>query len=257
MHYEVLGRREAGVPTVLLSSGLGGLGSFWRPQLAALVARFRVIVYDQRGTGKSVAELPSDYSIAAMADDVLEIADRVGIAQMHFIGHALGGLVGMQVALQSPQLIRRMIVINGWARADSHTARCFAVRKDLLRDSGVAAYVRAQPIFLYPAPWLSANAQSITDEEQHAIAHFPGTANTLARIGALLKFDLSERLATMQVPTLVIAARDDVLVPYTCSEQLAVLLPASRLQLLDSGGHGFTVTDAAGFNRAAIDFLQD
>lgn len=257
MHYEVLGRQEADAPTVLLSSGLGGLGSFWQPQLAVLTAGFRVVIYDQRGTGRSVAELPSDYSIVAMADDVLEIVDRIGITQMHFIGHALGGLIGMQIALQRPQLIQRMIVINGWARADSHTARCFAVRKDLLRDSGVAAYVRAQPIFLYPAPWLSANSQRMADEEQHAIAHFPGAANTLARIGALLKFDVSERLNAIQAPTLVIATRDDVLVPYTCSEQLAALLPASRLQLLDSGGHGFTVTDAAGFNRAAIDFLQD
>ncbi|MDB5773970.1 MAG: pyrimidine utilization protein [Herbaspirillum sp.] len=256
MHYEIVGQQDAGARAILLSSGLGGLGSFWQPQLEALARQFKVILYDHRGTGKSPAQLPADYSIADMAEDVQQIVDELGVTQIDFIGHALGGLVGVQLALQRPRLIRRMIIVNGWARADSHTGRCFAVRKDLLRDSGVAAYVRAQPIFLYPAPWLSANAQRIAEEEQHAIAHFPGVPNVLARIEALLEFDPGEQLPGMRVPTLVLAARDDVLVPYTCSEQLAALLPAATLQLLASGGHGCTVTVSDECNRAMIDFLQ-
>lgn len=256
MHYQVLGRQEESAKTVFLSSGLGGLGSFWQPQLEALGARFKVIIYDQRGTGKSPADLPADYSIKAMAEDVAEIVDELGIQNMYFVGHALGGLVGIELALLRPQLIQRMVIINGWAQADSHTLRCFAVRKALLRNSGVAAYVQAQPIFLYPAPWLSVNAQRLENEELHAIAHFPSSENVLARINALSAFNPGTQIRSVLTHTLIYATKDDVLVPYTCSEKLAALLPNAALHLRDSGGHGCTVTEAEDFNNAAISFLH-
>jgi aminoacrylate hydrolase len=256
MHYQVSGNPDAHAATVFLSAGLGGLGSFWQPQLAALEPHFRVVIYDQRGTGKSPANLPADYSITAMAEDVAQIVEELDIRRMHFIGHALGGLVGMALALLRPELIERLVIVNGWARADSHTLRCFAVRKALLRNSGVAAYVQAQPIFLYPAPWLSANAQRVQEDEAHAIAHFPSRENVLARIAALSTFDPGDEINTIHVPTLVYATRDDVLVPYTCSEQLAALLPQAILHLHDSGGHACTVTQADTFNAAVIRFFR-
>ena len=55
MRYEILGRRDDKASTVVLSAGLGGLGHFWRPQLEALGGHYRVIVYDQRGTGANAS----------------------------------------------------------------------------------------------------------------------------------------------------------------------------------------------------------
>src|SRR5580693_6567345 len=98
MRYEILGRRDDKACTVVLSAGLGGLGHFWRPQLEALGAHHRVIVYDQRGTGANTGELPDNYSIAHMADDVITVLDNASVASCHFAGHALGGLVGLELA---------------------------------------------------------------------------------------------------------------------------------------------------------------
>src|ERR1700712_1567614 len=67
MHYEIHGRLDPDAPTVLLSSGLGGAAHYWTPQIPALAKDFRVIAYDQAGTGRSGGALPPSYAIADMA----------------------------------------------------------------------------------------------------------------------------------------------------------------------------------------------
>lgn len=255
MHYEIHGRQDVGAPTLLLSSGLGGSGAYWAPNLPALSEHFRVISYDQRGTGRSPAELPDGYRIADMAADVLALVDELGITHCDFVGHALGGQVGLQVALQRPELIRRLVPINAWATPNSHSARCFDARIELLKHSGPAAYVAAQPIFLYPPVWLLENEARVQRELEHALAHFSGEANTLRRIAALRAFDILDELPRIGCETLVMASRDDVLVPWTQSRQLAEGLPNARLSLRDFGGHACNITEHAQFDAELLAFL--
>lgn len=255
MHYEIHGRRDPRAETVLLSSGLGGMGSFWTPQLTDLCAQFRVITYDHRGTGRSPREVPEDCSISGMADDVVEVLDAAGIERCHLVGHAIGGLIGLDLALRRPERLERLVVVNGWSRMDAHTRRCFAVRQELLSRSGIEAYVRAQPIFLYPANWLAQNVERMELEEAAALAHFPGVTTIMRRIAAAQAFDLDDRLDQIRTPTLVVATMDDVLVPYGCSEHLAAGLTRARLLLLPRGGHSCSVVDPTAFNPPVIDFL--
>lgn len=257
MHYEILGREDAQAPTILLSSGLGGAGRFWEPQLESLTRTHRVVIYDHLGTGASPAELPHGYTIADMAQEALALLDRLEIRCVDFMGHALGGLVGLQMALIDPARLRRLIVINAWSRVDVQSERCFRVRLALLDGSGTQAYLHAQPLFLYPADWLSAHHDRLLSEEAHALAHFPGEANVKARIGALCAFDIDAQLGAIKTPTLVIATRDDLLVPHTCSRRLADGLPNANLALFDYGGHGLTVTAPDTFNAAVEQWLGD
>jgi len=255
MRYQIIGRTDDHASTVVLSAGLGGLGHFWRPQIEALGAHHRVIVYDQRGTGANAGELPGDYSIAHMADDVVSVLDDAGAATCHFAGHALGGLVGLELARRAPSRLDSLVLVNAWARVDAHTRRCFDARIGLLNHVGVGAYVRAQPIFLYPASWLSAHEEAVRKEEAAGLAHFQGKDNLLKRLSALLAFDATPDLGRIHTPTLVAASRDDVLVPFTRSQHLAANLPNASLWLTPEGGHAFTVTDPAPFNAALLDFL--
>lgn len=252
--HEVAGPAEG--PSVLLSSGLGGAAAFWRPQRDALVAAgWRVITYDQRGTGRSGGELPTPYRIAHMAQDVIELLDATGTAACHFIGHALGGLAGLQLALDAPSRVASLGLVNAWSRPNPHSARCFEARLALLAAGGARAYCEAQPIFLYPAAWCAENAQRVQDEVDHAAAHFPGDAVMRQRIGALRAFDVDAHLPAITVPVWISAAQDDALVPWTCSQRLAEGLPHAELHTLAHGGHAHSVTEAEAFNRAMLAFL--
>jgi len=256
LHYEVHGPSEA-PSTVLLSSGLGGSAGFWQPQLGALVdAGHRVVAYDQRGTGRSPGALPAAYAIEHMARDVLEILDATNTSRCHFAGHALGGLVGLQLALDAPARIASLVLVNAWSKPNPHSARCFDARLALLGACGARAYVEAQPIFLYPAAWAAEHAQRVADEVDHAFAHFPGEANMRARIAALLAFDIDARLGDIAAPALVAAAKDDALVPWTCSQRLADGLRDVTLDFMPHGGHAHSVTEAEAFNRSLLDFLS-
>ncbi|HEX8595736.1 MAG TPA: pyrimidine utilization protein D [Pseudomonas sp.] len=255
MHYEILGCQAADAPTLVLSSGLGGSARFWTPQLPALSEHYRVVVYDQAGTGRSPASLPEDYSIARMADELAQMLDELDIQHCHFIGHALGGLVGLELALQRPRLLQSMVLINAWSSPNPHSERCFAIRKNLLRDTGPAAYVQAQALFLYPADWIAAHTEQLAEDEAHALANFPDTDNLLRRIAALQAFDIEDRLEQIDTPTLLIANRDDMLVPWQRSQHLAQTLTNARLALLDYGGHASSVSDVEPFNRVLLDYL--
>ena len=256
MIFDVHESDRADAATVLLSAGLGGAASYWTPQLAALAARYRVITYDQSGTGRARAtQLPAGHAIADMADEVLEILDATATKSCHFVGHALGGLAGVDLALRHPDRVRSLTVVNGWATADAHTRRCFETRVALLKGAGPEAYVRAQPIFLYPATWLAANAERVEAEDAHALSGFQGINNLLRRIEALLLFDATSKLDALRLPVLLSAAHDDVLVPCSQSEELAAHLPDATLDVAPYGGHGHNVTEPAAFNELLLRFL--
>ncbi|HEX8526448.1 pyrimidine utilization protein D [Allosphingosinicella sp.] len=235
-------------PALILSSGLGGSADYWAPNLPALAERNRVVVYDHRGTGRSDRSLPPRLRVGDMAQDVLTVMDAAAVESASLIGHAAGGAIGLSLALLAPRRIERLVAINAWAAPDPHFARCFEARLALLKACGVGAFVRAQPIFLYPSRWSSANHARLEAEEAVLIKHFPGVESLQARVAALLAFDIEARLVEIAVPVLLIAAEDDALVPPSCSERLARGLPDATLMRM-TGGHACNIAEAESFDQ--------
>lgn len=248
--YEEHGRANA--PPLVLSAGLGGSGSYWQPNLAPLAEAHRVVVYDHRGTGRSDPAAPGALSVKDMADDVAALMDALQIATTSFIGHALGGMIGIELALMGR--VSRLVVVNGWLRLDPHTARCFDVRLDLLRHAGPEAYLRAQPLFLYPNDWISENDARLAADTAAHLSHFPDPAVVEQRIAAVRAFRL-ERPEALTCDVLVIVADDDMLVPAKASKAVAAAIPGARLAVMEWGGHACSVTASRRFDAIAIDFL--
>jgi aminoacrylate hydrolase len=248
---------KAGAETVVLSAGLGGAAAFWAPQVPALEQHFQVLHCDHRGTGANREPLPEGYSIAHMAQDVVEVLDQAGIARAHILGHALGGLVALELARLAPERAGKLVLVNAWAKADRHTARCFDVRLGILASQGPAAYVAAQPLFLHSAAYASAHHEKILAEIEHGTKTFQGEDTLRKRIAALRAFDATADLPRIPHPTLVAAAKDDLLVPWTASEALAAGLSNATLWMTDHGAHACTVEDPDAFNPVMMGFLAD
>jgi aminoacrylate hydrolase len=191
-----------------------------------------------------------------MAEEALAVLEASNTPKAHFVGHALGGLVGLALAGRRPERLHSLTVVNGWAAVSNHTRRCFDMRLLLLKHEGAAAYVRAQPIFLYPADWLARNEAQVGREEAHGLAGFQGADNLRARIAALLAFDARPSLGALGLPALIVAARDDVLVPSAMSEALAAGITGARLHVAPWGAHALNVTEPAAFNTLLLDFLS-
>jgi aminoacrylate hydrolase len=240
---------------LILSSGLGGSGSYWQPNLPVLARRYRALTYDQRGTGRSDRHLPGRTSIEDMASDVLALMDALGIGRAHFLGHALGGLIGLALARAAPERLDKLVVVNGWARLDPYTERCFDVRLALLRDSGPEAYVRAQPIFLYPPDWTSVHSDRLDAEAAEQLAHFQGREILEKRIAALRAWNPGEALCEIEAAVLVLATADDALVPSHCARDLCDLLPNSNRMLQFSGGHASNITEPEDFYDRVLPWL--
>lgn len=251
IYYEVHGSGTA----VVLSAGMGGGGGFWTPQVAALAQRHQVIVYDHAGTGRSRGEAPVKRDIAGMAQDIVAVMDAVGVDRAHVVGHAIGGIVGLELAMRQPERLRSVTVVNGWGRADAFLRRCFEVRKEILKASGPAAYVRAQPLFLFPPQWIAENVARIEAEEPHMVAHFPPVETMNARIEMFLAFDPGAKLTTINTPVLVTTAADDALVPAYLTRELAAAIPGAVLREVSYGAHAFTAVTPEVFNTMLLEFL--
>jgi aminoacrylate hydrolase len=250
--YEWHGPEDAEV--LILSPGLGGAAHYWAPNLAAFPERFRVLLYDHRGTGRSDRALPGGHSVEDMARDVLALMDVLEVRRAHFLGHAAGGLIGLALAAMAPERVGKLVVVNGWARLDPYTARCFDARLALLRGSGPEAFVRAQPIFLYPPEWISQESDRLDAEAAKHLQDFPGAENVEKRIAAVRSFDIS-RMQEVVAETLVLAAADDHLVPASCGRALAEALPNAQLALQPSGGHASNITEPEAFYACVLPWL--
>jgi aminoacrylate hydrolase len=253
VYFEEHGPREA--PPLFLSAGLGGSGAYWAPNLAALAERHRVILYDHRGTGGSDRVLPGSLTVDDMADDVIALMDGLDLPSAALVGHAAGGVIGLSLALRYPERLDRLVVVNGWSAPDPHFRRCMEARLTLLEHS-VTAFVRAQPIFLYPARWASANSAALDAQAAAQLEHFQGEENVRLRIAALSAFDIDARLGEIGAPVLLVAAEDDILVPASCSERLAAGLPNATLAPM-TGGHACNVSEPDRFDSILRDWVAN
>jgi len=245
----------SGHPLVFVS-GLSGLARSWQPQISAFAPYYRVITYDQRGTGASDRQ-QREFSIDGMADEVVAMMDVLGIERAHLVGMSTGGAIGQTLAIVHPHRLARMILCSTWTHCDPWFRRLLEARRALYQQCGPELHGRFHPLWLYPPDWVNGHDEEIEEDQRRSLAGAPPVEVSVARINALLAFDRRADLGHIRTPTLILAADNDAITPPHYSEALARAIPGSRLHVMHGGGHAFTKTRADEFNRMALAFLQE
>ncbi len=215
---------------VVLVHGLAGSARWWRRNVPALAARYRVYAVELMGFGANRARPP--LPLRGAADLLAAWVATLPGARAHVIGHSMGGQVATHLAAAHPAQVDRLVLVaaSGLERA--------SVWHMALRLPGVSR--RIAPGF---HPTLLADATRA------------GPRTLVRAAQALLDDDVTPLLAQIAAPTLIIAGEHDTLIPPALSEQTHVLLPGSRYVLLRGAGHVVMWDQAAAFNRAVLRFL--
>jgi aminoacrylate hydrolase len=251
LYYEVHGSG----PTLILSAGMGGVGAYWKPQIAEFADRYRVVIYDQRGTGRSTLS-ETRYTVELLAQDLIGLMDALEIERADALAHSTGGMFMQCAAVDHPPRFGKLVLYGTRASTDPFSKMAMGTRLELLRASGPLAFHRATPLFLYPSHWIKDHAAEL---EQIALAAAQSSAPApimASRIEAVLAHDQTARLSRIAAPTLVICANDDYLTPPYYSRALAEMVPGAQLKFISWGGHACSQTNPGEFNKTVLSFLD-
>lgn len=236
--YDVHGPQDA--PTILLGSSLGTTRAMWDPQLDALSQRLRVVRYEHRGHGASPAP-NGPYDIDDLGRDVLRLLDGLGIDEFGYAGVSLGGMVGLWLAAEIPDRVRRLAVCCSSALpggAPGWHERAATVRKD-----GTAAV--AEPVVSrWFTPGWAADHPATVQEFTREMSHHMLDEGYAGCCEALAELDLRERLGAVAADTVVLAGADDLALPPDHSRLIADLVPQARLVIVPDAAHLATVERA-------------
>lgn len=246
---------EGAGPALLLVSGLGGTAGFWKGNTATLARSSRVIRFDQRGIGAS-SRGSAPCTIDQLARDCLSVLDAAGVERAVLLGHSTGGCIGQALARIAPERLDGLILSATWLKPSHYMNALFGARRAILAENP-HAYAATAVLISYPPAWLEAHWSVY----EAAIAAAPVSAEARQvvreRIDALLSFDGSADIAALTLPTLVLGARDDMIVPAFLQEDLAAALPGARKILLDSGGHFFPVSRPDAFTAQVAEWIGE
>jgi aminoacrylate hydrolase len=250
IHYEESGHGE---PLVFVS-GLNGVARYWQPQIPVFSEHFRVIAYDQRGTGSS-DRIQREFSLDQMAAELSGLMDALDIARAHVVGLSTGGAIGQTLAIVEPRRVNRLVMCSTWTHSDPWFRRLFEARRLMYQTAGTELHQMFHPLWLYPPDYVNAHDAEIDEERKRTTAAAPPVEISVGRIDALLRFDRRADLPRIEAPTLVIASENDYITPSYYAKALASAIPGARLEIFPGGGHSISRTCTEPFNRLVMDFL--
>ncbi len=246
--YEERGR---GAP-VLLIHGLGSNRASWRLQVAALAERYRVITYDVRGHGDS-GRPQSGYSVRRLAADTAGLIRALGIDSVHLVGLSLGGMIGFQLAVDHPELVASLVIVNSGPELVPRSLGDhlkLGTRRLLTRLLSPARLAKILSPRLFPAP-----EQAPLREEFGAsmAAMDPVIYRRLLR--ALIGWSVTDRLAVVRCPVLVVSGDRDY-TPVSHKQAYMRHLADARLVVMDDAGHAAPLERPEPFNDHLLEFLS-
>jgi pimeloyl-ACP methyl ester carboxylesterase len=243
--------------SLVMIHGAQGDQTMFNDLASRFAGQFRVLTFDQRGSGLS--EKPhTAYSIALLADDTAALMDHSGFSTAHVIGVSMGGTIAQELALRHPAKVRSLILgcttpggskairIGGNAFAAAYSTRAMSAEdrgRALAEAAFTKGYIEQHPEII--PGMIEARRQRPLDPKALEL-----------RMKAVLTHDAYDRLPQIACPTLVITGKDDALVAWQNSQLLAERIPGARLVLLEPAGHCFWLEQPQQSRDAIAQFLD-
>lgn len=243
-----------GATLVLVHGFLLGSG-FWRPQIEHLTDRFDIIAPDLPGFAGS-GQVPAVDSIEDLAGSVIGLLDALGVDRFLLIGHSMGGYVVQQMALDAGARIDKLVVYGSCSGnasrppAFEQQLRKPEERRAVLEKEGVDGLRRWMAPYWFAAgedsPFIDACYQSGVGGSVEAASK---------GAGMMSKWDITDRLADITMPTLVIGGDRDLTFPVEAMTRVARDVADGQLCILPGAAHCPNYERAEDFNRVVGEFL--
>lgn len=264
LHYRVRG--PAGGPPVLFVQGVGVHGDGWRPQVDALADRFRCLTFDNRGMGLSQPAGGGRLTVERMADDARALMDALGWASAHVVGHSLGGLVAVRLALSARPRVRSLALLCTFA--DGRVAarptpwilwvgtRTRIGTRRMRRRAFLQLILPPADFATLGAAGADALAARYAPLFGHDLADAPPVA--MKQLGAAKRYDATPQLPDLAgLPTLVASATHDRIAPPWAGRAIAAGVPGARLVELPDAAHGVPIHQPGRVNSLLAEHLGD
>jgi 3-oxoadipate enol-lactonase len=248
--------KRPGDPAIVLWHSLLFDGGMWKHQIEPLAALGRVVVFDGPGHGKS--EVPPPFSLEDNADAMVDALGELLIDRAVMVGLSWGGMVSMRLALQHPQRVRALALLDTSAEAEERARKVkyrlfvsFARRLGIPR---VLGEMQLAPIYF---------ADSTRARDPEIVERFLRTANGFPREGvaraslavSIHRRGVLPRLGSIKVPTLVLCGREDRATEPVHSERIAQAIPGARLVLVEGAGHVSALERPKAVNDELVPFV--
>ncbi|SFM65911.1 alpha/beta fold hydrolase [Thermodesulforhabdus norvegica] len=255
IYYEVHGD---GAPLIFLSGLSGGAWSWYR-QIPYFKERYRVIVFDNRGAGRSSMP-PGPYSMEDFAGDALALLEELGIDRAFVVGISMGGMIAQQLAVMAPDRVRAMVLgCTHCGRARRIAPEAWVLER-LGNNQGLTPEEildKNIPLLFGPA-FREKHPEEIEEYKKVHLSMPPQPIDAFqAQVAAINTFDVCEKLSALKCPVLIITGKDDILVPPENSRVLAELIPNARLVEWENIGHAIHLENPELFNSTVDSFFKE
>lgn len=220
----------------------------WGHWLHALAERRRLIRYDERGCGLSDWDV-ADFSFDAWVDDLELVVDSVGVDRFPLLGVSQGGAVAIAYAVRHPERVTKLILSGAYSRGRLVRAETADERDEAALDLDIArvGWRRNDDTFrtVFASQFLPDGTRELWGAFNDLQRATTSTDNVVKFLEVFARVDVSRLAPKVRCPTLVLHSRGDLRVPQSQARELAALIPASRLVLLNSRSHILTEHEPA------------
>ncbi|MDQ6639694.1 MAG: alpha/beta fold hydrolase [Pseudomonadota bacterium] len=239
-------------PTVVLSHALGLDLRMWDDLAARLAATYTVLRYDHRGHGGS-ARPPGPYAMDELVDDAARLIREWGHGPVAFIGLSMGGMVAQGLAVRHPELLRGAVLANTVARYPEAARPTWAARIAAVEQGGMAAVADAVVERYLHADFRAAHPQVGAELRAELLRDDP--AGYVACCHAVADVDWLDHLASVRLPTLVLAGARDAGATPEMAKDIAERIAGAELRVFADASHLSVVEAGDEFHGAVSSFL--